>query len=768
MKSTRLAIAVSALLFVGACARTTQLPQLGDAPIAEVVAALTLEEKVALVTGQGMNFPGLQLSEEMQGPVVGQTANKVPGAAGTTAPIERLGIPSLVLADGPAGLRIQPVRDDAPDRTFHATAFPIATLLASSWDIDLVEQVGKAMGTEVKEYGADVLLAPAQNIHRYPLGGRNFEYYSEDPLVTGKMAAAAIRGIQSEGVGTSIKHYAVNNHEWNRNTIDVKVDERALREIYLRGFEIAVKESDPWTVMSSYNKVNGTYTSESGTLLTEILRDQWGYKGLVMTDWFGGSDAVAQMQAGNDLLMPGTQRQQEALLAAVRDGVLDEAVLDRNVTRVLELALRSPVHAAYAYSDKPDLQANARIARAAATEGMVLLKNEAETLPLASGANVALFGNGSYDMVTGGTGSGDVNEAYVISLPQGLEEAGLIVDKDLAQIYRDHIAAAEAARTPTPPFMPAPPLPELAAERAAIASAADNNAVALITISRNSGEFADRQERDDFLLTRVEQSLISEVSAAFRARGKPVVVVLNIGGVIETASWRDRADAILLAWQPGQEAGYAIADVLAGKANPSGKLATTFGLRLQDYPAHEGFPGVELEPRDPNDPNPLAGAKAAEITYRDGIWVGYRHFDTRGVDIAYPFGYGLSYTTFAYGGLTVDADGSRGRVKARVDIRNDGKAPGREVVQLYVSAPENGLEKPAHELRAFGKTRLLQPGESASLTFELEASDLASFDVAQGAWVAAPGRYALKVGASSRDIRQQAQFELAEAVVIEP
>lgn len=314
-----------ALTYMAPASADNYTPRLGLSPISEVIAAMTLEEKVSLVMGQGMQSSSL--TGDQQAPVVGQSNDIVPGAAGTTFPIERLGIPSIVLADGPAGVRISPTRD-GEERTYYATAFPIGTLLASSWDTQLVERVGTAMGQEVKAYGVDVLLAPALNIHRYPLGGRNFEYYSEDPVLSGRTAAAMVRGIQSNEVGTSIKHYVANNHEWNRNTINVKVSERALREIYLKGFEITIKESDPWTVMSSYNKLNGPYTSEDPWLLGDVLRTQWGYSGLVMSDWFGGTDAVKQMVAGNDLLMPGTRRQHQALLDAVRNGKLDEKVLD--------------------------------------------------------------------------------------------------------------------------------------------------------------------------------------------------------------------------------------------------------------------------------------------------------------------------------------------------------------------------------------------------------------------------------------------------------
>jgi beta-glucosidase len=746
---------------VAACAAAApaaDLPRLGTHPTREVVAAMTREEKVSFVMGTGMLFPGLP--PDMQGPVVGETQAGVPGAAGTTFAIPRLGIPSIVLADGPAGLRIQPLRGGDSSRTYYCTAFPIATLLASSWDVDLVERVGRAMGNEVKEYGVDILLAPALNTHRNPLGGRNFEYYSEDPLVSGRMAAAIVRGVQSQGVGTSVKHFVANDHEWNRNTIDVKVSERALREIYLRGFEIVVREARPWTVMSSYNKVNGTYTSESAALLTGVLRDEWGFDGLVMTDWFGGKDAVAQMKAGNELLMPGTARQQQALLAALESGDLKEDVLDRNIERILEIVRRSPAFARDAHSDAPDLGAHARIAREAAAEGMVLLRNEG-VLPLASSARLALFGNSSHAMITGGTGSGDVNEAYSISLVEGLKGAGLGIDEALAEVYARHIDAEERKRPATLPFMLPPPLAELAVSSGEVARLARETDLALVTIGRNSGEFADRRREDDFELSTAEKALLQDVAAAFRSQRKKVLVVLNVGGVIETASWRDLADAIVLAWQPGQEAGHAIADVLTGRTPPSGKLTTSFPMKWEDVPSSSNFPGTVLLGPDPEARGPFAGDRAAEVTYEDDIWVGYRHFATKGVKTAYPFGFGLSYTRFQYSDLRLSGGEIRDELTASVTVTNTGSAAGREVVQLYLSAPGKVAAKPALELRGFGKTRTLKPGESQTLSFTLTARDFASFDEASSSWLAEAGTYTVRVGASSEDIRQTATFTQA-------
>jgi beta-glucosidase len=753
-------------LAAGTVAPAADLPQLGKSPTKDVVAAMTREEKVSLVVGAGMRRPGAPA--DRQGPVVGETTRRVPGAAGTTVAVPRLGIPSIVVADGPAGLRIAPKREGDPARTYYCTAFPIETLLASSWDPELVERVGRAMGNEVKEYGVDVLLGPALNTHRNPLGGRSFEYYSEDPLVSGRMAAAMVRGVQSQGVGTSPKHFVANDHEWNRNVIDVKVSQRALREVYLRGFEIVVRDAQPWTIMSSYNKVNGTYTSESPALLTGVLRDDWGFDGLVMTDWFGGRDAVAQMKAGNDLLMPGTAAQQKALLAALESGDLKEDVLDRNVTRILEIIRRSPSFLSTPRSDAPDLKAHAQVAREAAAQGMVLLKNDG-TLPLRVPAKIALFGNTSYALITGGTGSGDVNEAYTVSLVEGLKAAGLAVDPALAEAYGAHIAAEEKKQpAPARPFQPKPPIPERTVGSDEIARAAGETDVALFTLGRNSGEFRDRKREDDFELSATEKTLLQDVANAFHSRKKKLVVVLNVGGVIETASWREQPDAILLAWQPGQEAGHAIADVLAGKTPPSGRLATTFPVKWEDVPSSANFPGKVLEGPDPNAQGPFRGDRAAEVAYEDDIWVGYRHFATKGVKTAYPFGFGLSYTRFQYSGLKLSGAEFVGELKATVTVTNSGSAAGREVVQLYLSAPGKVAPKPALELRGFAKTRTLKPRESETLSFNLTARDLASFDEASSSWRAEVGTYTVKVGASSEDLRQAATFVKAREEKVAP
>ncbi|WPV68064.1 glycoside hydrolase family 3 N-terminal domain-containing protein [Chitinophaga sp. LS1] len=727
--------------------------------IDDLISKMTDDEKASMLIGTGMpGFDGLT-------PVAGAIEGKVPGAAGGTYAIPRLGIPGVIVADGPAGLRIKPIRENTK-ATFYCTAFPVGTALAATWNTPLLEEVGRAMGQEVKEYGVDALLAPALNIMRNPLCGRNFEYYSEDPLIAGKMAAAIVNGVQSNGVGTSIKHYAANNQETNRLSINEHIDERTMREIYLRGFEIAVKESQPWTVMSSYNLINGTYTSARKDLLTDILRDEWGFKGLVMTDWFGGyagfsalkagtSNVVQQLSAGNDLLMPGLPAQKQAILDAMKSGSLTKQVVDTDLRRILTFVLRSPAMAKYAYSNKPALKAHAAITRQAAAEGMILLKNDKQLLPYTNKTKeIAAFGVTSYNFIAGGTGSGDVNEAYTVSLIEGLSNAGYKVDQELKQLYVPFVKNAnyqDSLRKVKDGLLALPQrMKEMNVEKALIDKKATTDALAIITIGRNSGEGGDRKVDEDFNLAADEVALIENVTTAFHAKGKKVVVILNIGGVIETASWKDKPDAILLSWQPGQEGGNSVADIFSGMVNPSGRLTMTFPVKYDETPSAKNWLGTPAD-------NPT------DVTYEEGIYVGYRYFNTKNIKVSYPFGYGGSYTTFAYSDLKVDKD----KLTVTVTVKNTGKVAGKEVVQLYLSAPHNSIDKPNEELKAFAKTKVLKPGESEVVILQLQARDLASFIEAQQAWVAESGKYTVKVGSSSLDIHQQADFTLDDALTVE-
>ncbi len=756
------------LSFFAAPFAKAQTPQLGKNSIKEIIAAMTLEEKAKLVVGNGFSMPGMK---PPGGPVIGETQDKVPGAAGTTFAIPRLGIPSMVVSDGPAGVRIDPIRNGDSSKTYYATAWPVGTLLASSWDTALVKKVGAAFGSEVHEYGIDILLGPALNIHRNPLGGRNFEYYSEDPMVAGYMAASLVKGMQSNGVGTSIKHFAANNQETDRNSVNTIVSERALREIYLKGFEITVKQSNPWTVMSSYNYINGTYTSENHDLLTTILRNEWGYKGFVMTDWFGGKDPVAQMKAGNNLLMPGTPDQTQKIIDAVKNKTLDEKVLDENVAGILNIILHSPVFTGYHFSNKPDLKRDATVSRSAAAEGMVLLKNNGNALPLSfSKHSVALFGNNGYELIAGGTGSGDVNKAYSVSLVEGLINAGYQMADGLKNAYTSYIAE-QKIKHPKKGFFqefmnPTPSIAEFVPDNDLINKKANEADIAVIAIGRNAGEGRDRKLPDDYFLSDTEKALIKNVATAFHAQHKKVVVLLNIGGVIDVTEWRDDADAILLAWQPGLEGGNAIADVLSGKVNPSGKLATTFPVAYKDVPSAKNFPGKEFPEKATTG---MMGMKQvpAEVTYEEGIYVGYRYYNTFNLPTAYEFGYGLSYTNFSYSNLKLSASSFNGKITATVTINNSGKVAGKEVVQLYISAPSQKLDKPAEELKGFAKTKLLQPGESQTIIFTINAGDLASFDTNTTSWVAEAGTYTVKIGASSLNIKATGNFSLASDITTE-
>lgn len=733
------------------------LPQLGVSPIDDVVSAMTLEEKARFLIGAGMS------DEYDQGNgVIGHTKNIVQGAAGTTWPIPRLGIPAIVFADGPAGVRIDPTRE-GDTTAYVCTHFPMGALLGATWNDSLVEQVGRAIGDEALEYGVDIMLAPALNIQRHPLCGRNYEYYSEDPVLSGHIAAAYTSGIQSMGVGACAKHLAANNQETNRKANESIVSQRALREIYLKGFEHVVKEAKPWTVMSSYNYLNGLYTSENPELLDSLLRKEWGFDGVVVSDWFGGTDAVAQMKAGNELLQPGYAREYDDILAALKDGSLDEKVIDRNIARVLELITRTPRFNHYHFSNRPDITAHAQLCRNAAPEGMVLLKNDNATLPLKSGIKkIALFGNNSYDMIAGGSGSGDVNRAYKVNLSDGLANRGLEINHDLAVKYDKHKQTEydRLANEDKTFWMAVRQRPkELNISHDDILRSAKNDDAAIITVGFGAGEFSDRSSAS-FYLDPVIDEMLSQVCEAFHSQGKPVIVVLNIGGVVETASWKDKPDAILCAWQSGQECGNSVADILLGYAFPSGKLPMTFPIKFEDHASNANFP-VDI------DGGIIFGANTKEHSrdnrnidytiYEEDIYVGYRYFDSFDVGVSYPFGYGLSYTQFEYTDFSVVEDGDEYR--ATVTIKNVGNNPGKEIAQLYYSAP-TAAERPAKELLAYAKTRTLSPGESQTLTFTFSPRDLAYFDESQSAWTTTSGIHNLYVGPSSRQITGILQLDV--------
>ena len=693
-------------------------PQLRTDNIDEILQAMTLEEKAKLLVGGANNFFGDQA-------VVGGEADLVAGAAGTTAAIPRLGIPATVLTDGPAGVRINPTREGS-SQTYYATGFPIGTCLASTWNTELVRQVGMAIGNETKEYRCDVILGPGMNLHRNPLCGRNFEYYSEDPLLTGWIAAAYINGVQSQGAGVSAKHFAVNSQESDRTSVDERVSQRAARELYLRGFEIAVRESNPWTIMASYNQVNGQYSMGNHDLLTSILRDDWGYKGIVMTDWIGireGLTTISEVHAGNDLMEPGQPAQANEIVEGVKSGKLSMADVDRNVRRMLEYIVKTPSFHHYPASNRPDFAAHGAITRQTAGEGIVLLKNNG-TLPWNVSAQaiktVALFGENSYDFFSGGTGSGCVHTPYVIDMVEGLKNVGISSSVTLTDLYRKYIEYAkvkfQAERHPAKWYQQEmfgqQKYPEIGIDPICINNEVKESDAAIITIGRQAGEGVDRD-----------------------------------------------IDAIFCAWQPGMEGGNSVADILTGKVNPSGKLTMTWPVAATDHPSTQNFPGMmDLYTYDVMRQK---GVPNYDYTnHEEDIYVGYRYFDTFSREVSYPFGFGLSYTTFNFSNLKAKV--VKDQVELQVTVKNTGKVAGKEVAQVYLRAPKGQLEKPVQELKGFAKTRSLKPGESETLTIRIPVRLLASFDEAGSRWLLESGTYTFAVGSCSRDIALTTPLKLSE------
>lgn len=738
-------------------------PQLNANNIEEVIKAMTLEEKAQLLVGGGNDgFVG-------SGAMLGHQKKFVPGAAGTTVAIPRLGIPATVQCDGPAGVHIDAHRK-GDSRNYYATGFPVGTCLASTWNTDLVRKVGEAIGNETLEYGCDVVLGPGMNLHRNPLCGRNFEYYSEDPVVTGLMGTAFVLGVQSQGVGVSAKHFAVNSQESDRTRVDERLSQRALRELYLKGFEMMVRKSNPWTIMSAYNKVNGVYAQGNKDLLTNILRNDWGYKGIVETDWIGKREDLPveqEVAAGNDLMMPGYPAQVKDIVNAVKSGKLDVNDVDRNVRRMLEYIVKTPRFKGYKYSGEPDLKAHAAITRQSSTEGMVLLKNNA-ALPIRGLKTVALFGVNSYDFMSGGLGSGAVNVGYSVDMVTGLRNIGVATTPQLTEIYQNYVKYAKAKlkadKNPMMWFLNQgqPKLDEIDITERCVAKEEPKADAAIITIGRQAGEGMDRQINGEFNLSKTEQDMIFRVSDAFHAKGKKVIVIINSGSVMETASWRDRVDAILVAWQPGIEGGNSVADILTGKVNPSGKLTMTWPIAATDHPSTANF----AKEYDMYTYKNMEGWGKGNIpgvdfcNHEEDIYVGYRYFDTFKKDVAYPFGFGLSYTTFEMGKPSVKANGKN--IEVSVTIKNTGKVAGKQVAQVYVTAPKGAYEKPAKELKAFGKTRELKPGESQTLKMTLEKRDLASFDEANSQWKVDAGNYLFQVGTDVESIKGTATLKVAE------
>lgn len=675
--------------------------------------------------------------EEKAGCVVGLERKDFPtptntGIPGRTADFPDYNIPSLVMADGTSGIRLSRSGKD------RSTAFPSSTSIASSWNQALAGEVGDAVGREALHYGVNIMLAPGMNIIRNPLCGRNFEYYSEDPLMSGKMAAAYVNGLQNMGVAACIKHFICNNQETNRTHVDIRVGERALQEIYLRGYRICIADSDPWAAMSSYNSLNGVPVQENRQLLTDVLRGDLGFGGILMTDWgLVPHNTVAQIHAGNDLLMPGLPEQKSQIMEGVRSGSLSEEDLDASCGRMIDLSRKCRIVTGVGL----DLKADALVSRKAACEGAVLLRNEG-MLPLAKGGSAALFGVRSYDLIPTGDGCAYVPCAYVSQISDAFKSGGVQIDRQLEELYLKYAAFADADMEYNEKgkfrlALGKPVIPELDIARAFIGKVAKRNDYAVVTIGRSSVEGKDRSMKDDFCLSEVEKNLVKNVCEAFHAEGKKVVVVLNIAGIVEMQSWKDFPDAILNIWMPGQEGGAAAYALLSGQENPSGRLTVSIPSDYYDLPSATDFPYD----------GPSAGKNFDYTDYSEGIYVGYRYLCTKDIQVCYPFGYGLSYTTFGYSTLKVRS--LKDKVRVTLVVTNSGQKSGKEAVGLYVSAPSGGLDKPSVELKAFSKTRELAPGESETLNFDIPASYLASFNEKNGKWEVARGQYILKVGADA-------------------
>jgi len=653
--------------------------------IQSIISKMTLEEKAALCTG---------------------------ASPWTTTPIERLGVPEMIVSDGPHGVRRVPDVNSMALKSLPATCFPTASCLASTWDVNLLHQMGQALAEECIALNVDVLLGPGTNMKRSPLGGRNFEYFSEDPYLAGEMAASLIKGVQSKGVGTSLKHYAANNQEFQRFSINVEVDERTLREIYLPAFEKAVKQARPWTVMCAYNKLNGDYCSENHYLLTDILKEEWGFEGLVVSDWGAVHDRVASLKAGLDLEMPGPQvRRVKAVVEAVRSGQLDEARLDESVRRILGVVFKAketPKTGTF------DVEAHHALAHKIATEGMVLLKNDG-LLPLKNPQHIAVIGRAAEHAHFQGGGSSHINPTQVAVPFKELQARVPGAELTYAEGYPTDNAFRQ----------------ELIDQAVCLAQEAE---VAVLYIALPTFKESEGYDRSDLDLTAQQIALIKAVS---KVQPK-TVVVLNNGAPVAMSEWIDGVAAVLEGWMMGQAGGAAIADVLLGKVNPCGKLAETFPLKLSDTPAYLNWPGG-----------------AGVVRYGEGLFIGYRYYDAKQMPVLFPFGHGLSYTTFAYSNATVSAKNFKDveGVTVMVDVTNTGNMAGKEIVQVYVHDQKSGLVRPEKELKGFAKVEL-QPGETKTVSIPLDFRAFAYYHPEYKQWVTEDGVFDLLIAASAADIRQ--------------
>ena len=652
--------------------------------VQSIISQMTLEEKAALCTG---------------------------ASGWTTTPVERLGIPEMLVSDGPHGVRRIPDVHSLGGQSLPATCFPTASCLASTWDVELLRQMGKALAEEAIALNVDVLLGPGVNMKRSPLGGRNFEYFSEDPYLAGELAVGLIDGIQSKGVGTSLKHFAVNNQEFQRFSISAEVDERTLREIYLPAFEKAVRQAKPWTVMCAYNKLNGEYCSQHEYLLTDILKKEWGFEGLVVSDWGAVHDRVAALKAGLDWEMPGPQDWRvKAVIEAVHSGELDEAILDESVRRILNIVFKTqqtPKGGTF------DVDAHHELAHKVAAEGMVLLKNNG-ILPLKDQQHIAVIGRAAENAHFQGGGSSHINPTKVAMPFKELQAQAVSAELTYAEGYPSDDSFRQ----------------EMIDQAVGLAESAD---VAILYIALPSYKESEGYDRTDLDLTEQQVALIKAVT---KVQPK-TVVVLNNGAPVAMSAWIDEAAAVLEAWMMGQAGGSAIADILFGKINPSGKLAETYPLNLADTPAYLNWPG-----------------DAGEVRYGEGLFIGYRYYDARKLPVLFPFGYGLSYTTFAYSNPKLsattfkDVDG----LTVNVDVTNTGEVAGKEIVQVYVHDQESGLTRPQKELKGFAKVEL-QPGETKTVSIHLDFRAFAFYHSEYKQWITESGDFDILIAASATDIR---------------
>jgi beta-glucosidase len=665
--------------------------------IESILRQMTLEEKAALCTG---------------------------ASPWSTVPVERLGVPPMFVADGPHGVRR--VRDEFSlgEESLPATCFPTASSLASTWDVTLIKDLGQALGEECLELGVNVLLGPGANMKRTPVCGRNFEYFSEDPYLAGQMAANFIQGVQSQGVGTSLKHYAANNQEYQRMSINAVVDERTLREIYLPAFETAVKQGKPWTVMCAYNRLNGSFCSEHRELLVDILKDEWGFEGLVVSDWGAVHDRVASLQGGLDLEMPGPKAQRvKVVVESVQNGALDEALLDEAVRRILQIVFKA---AGSPKGKKFDKSAHHALARKIAGEGMVLLKNNG-ILPLKGYQKIAVIGRTAKNAHFQGGGSSHINPTQVD-----------VPFDELQKLAGEAVLVYAEGYPDDPSFQPA--LIEAAVE------AAKSSEVALLYIGLPTFKESEGYDRADLVLTEQQVALIKAVTAV----QPKTVVVLNNGSAVTMGTWLDGAAAVLEAWMMGQAGGGAIADVLFGKVNPSGKLSETFPLRLVDTPAYTNYPG-----------------EGGQVRYGEGIFIGYRYYDFKEVPVLFPFGYGLSYTTFKYSKPKVsavvfkDVEG----LTVSVDVTNTGQMAGKEIVQVYVHDQQARLMRPVKELKGFAKVAL-EAGQTKTVTIALDFRAFAYYHPAYQQWSTEDGEYDILIGASAADVRARLTVNLKSTLTL--